>query len=593
MNRLIKKAWSISTTVRNPERLRNFLITLKEIEGKVWNKDTQIEFQARLIKNRFYGFGNNQFYSGLSQVQIDLIDNIKNTITYEDAKNILISKNYVDADMRGRNSYKPLEKMGLVSIVDKKVSITSLGKYLLSDDYDFGELFFRSFLKWQYPNPVDRDFKDSEIYNIKPFIATLHLINEVNSICKESGLNAVGISKQEFEIFGQTLLNYKDIKDQAKRVVEFRLELKKIKDHKAQKEFIKEYIDQFLYEYVNVDYNNLGDYADNTIRYFRLTRMIYIRGGGFYIDLEPRREVEIKALLESYDASADSFTKDEYIEYISDINLPKLPWDSEDEKLKIRKAIMEEVDKLENELEVKEQLDTKSIDELRQYRKKLQDIKIKKELRDIEKIDETIDALINIRELDLKPSIALEKYITMALNIINDAIEIKANSLVGDDNEFIFTAPANKPDIECYYDSFNSICEVTMLSGRDQWYNEGQPVMRHFREFENRSNKDDNYCLFIAPKLHRDTINTFWSSIKYEYEGSKQKIIPLTITQTIEILEVIKTLKQYDKHFSHIEFKSLLDKITDLKDSVSNSDEFLRAIPSEIDKFKEEIYAVK
>ena len=51
-----KKVWSISTTVRNPERLRNFLITLKEIENKKWNNETQIEFQARLVKNRFYGF---------------------------------------------------------------------------------------------------------------------------------------------------------------------------------------------------------------------------------------------------------------------------------------------------------------------------------------------------------------------------------------------------------------------------------------------------------------------------------------------------------------------------------------------------------
>lgn len=35
---------------------------------------------------------------------------------------------------------------------------------------------------------------------------------------------------------------------------------------------------------------------------------------------------------------------------------------------------------------------------------------------------------------------------------------------MGDDNEPTFTAPANKPDIECFYQSFNSICEVTMLA---------------------------------------------------------------------------------------------------------------------------------
>ena len=211
---------------------------------------------------------------------------------------------------------------------------------------------------------------------------------------------------------------------------------------------------------------------------------------------------------------------------------------------------------------------------------------IKKELQQISKIDETIDALKNIRNLDLKPSIALEKYITMALSIINDAKDIRANSLVGDDNEFIFTAPANKPDIECYYDSFNSICEVTMLNGRDQWHNEGQPVMRHFRDFENSSDQDSNYCLFVAPKLHRDTINTFWFSLKYEYEGTKQKIVPFTIEQIVEILEVIKKLKKENKIFSHLEFKKLLDNIVALRNKVGNSDEFLRAIPQKIVEFK-------
>lgn len=585
----MKKAWSISTTVRNPERLRNFLITLQEIEGKEWNKETQLEYQIRLIKNRFYGFNNTQFYNGLSQIQIDLIDDVRKNISYADAEAIFVSKNYVDADMRGRNSFKPLEKIGLASIVAKKITITLLGRYLLSDEYDFGELFFKSFIKWQYPNPVDRDFKDSEIYNLKPFVLTLHLIDEVNKLCKIQNINQVGISKLEFEIFGQTLLHHKDLYTQAKILVNFRLDLKKIKVYKDKKDFIEQYIKTFLSDFTNIENNNLRDYADNTIRYFRLTRLIYIRGGGFYIDLEPRRKVEIDALLKAYNGSSDDFTKDSYIEYISDINLPVLPWDNESQKKKILDAIVKDVHILQNELNLKENLTHLNIQELRLYRKKLQNMKVKKELQQVGKIDETIDALKNIRDLDLKPSIALEKYITMALNIINDAKEIKANSLVGDDNEFIFTAPANKPDIECYYESFNTICEVTMLNGRDQWHNEGQPVMRHFRDFENTSDKELNYCLFIAPKMHRDTINTFWFSLKYEYEGTKQKIVPMTIHQIIEILEVIKILKEKNKEFSHLEFKKLLDAIVALKDEVNTSDEFLRAIPQEINKFKREI----
>ncbi len=601
LRKKMKKVWSISTTVRNPERLRNFLITLKEIEGKEWNKDTQIEFQIRLIKNRFYGFGSTQFYNNLSHKQIDLIENINHKITFKEAKDIFLTKNYEDPAMRGRTSFKPLQKMGLATIVKNKIKITPLGKYFLRDDYDLGEMFFKSFIKWQYPNPVDRDFNDGKIYNLKPFILTLHLINKVNSICKNRNIKIKGISKLEFEIFGQTLLNYKDLTKQANYLIDFRLELEKIKDHKKRKEFIDNYINSFLSDFTNIDYNNLKDYADNTIRYFRLTRFIYIRGGGYYIDLEPRRMIEIENLLNTYDGSSESFTKEEYIQYISDINLPILPWETKDKLSIIYNRLVKEVNNLEKDLnkEILQFTDfeelyylgnwKEAIEALRAYRMQLQNEILKQDLKNISKIDDVIKALENIRDLDLKPSIALEKYITMALNIINDAKEIKANSLVGDDNEFIFTAPANKPDIECYYDNFSSICEVTMLSGRDQWHNEGQPVMRHLRDFESKSTSNDNYCLFIAPKLHRDTINTFWISVKYEYEGAKQKIVPLTIKQIIEILKIIKELKEKNRFFSHLQFKQLLEDILELKEKFTNSEEWIREIPNTILNFKEEI----
>ena len=76
--------------------------------------------------------------------------------------------------------------------------------------------------------------------------------------------------------------------------------------------------------------------------------------------------------------------------------------------------------------------------------------------------------LEHIRNLDIPPSLALEKWITTSLITLNDAIEIKPNYTSDDENNILFTAPAGTPDIECYYEEFNSICEVTMLTGRDQ-----------------------------------------------------------------------------------------------------------------------------
>ena len=76
--------------------------------------------------------------------------------------------------MRGRQSINPLKKLGLVSIKEGKVCIADLGHLLLKDDYDLGEMFFRSFIKWQIPNLDNDDYRLAEGYDIKPFIGTLH-----------------------------------------------------------------------------------------------------------------------------------------------------------------------------------------------------------------------------------------------------------------------------------------------------------------------------------------------------------------------------------------------------------------------------------
>ncbi|MBU2596605.1 MAG: hypothetical protein KJ757_03450, partial [Planctomycetes bacterium] len=62
-----KILWSIATAVRNPERLVNFLKVLKKMEGETWNNEGQCKYQALLIQERLYGFGNSQFYNASGQ----------------------------------------------------------------------------------------------------------------------------------------------------------------------------------------------------------------------------------------------------------------------------------------------------------------------------------------------------------------------------------------------------------------------------------------------------------------------------------------------------------------------------------------------
>lgn len=603
----MKKPWSITTTLRNPERLRGFLIILKKLENFKWTSENQIKYQILLIKERVYGYGNNQFYNGLSQKQIDLIDDQTKEISFEKAEEIFNAKNYEDPAMRGRQSINPLKKFGFVVIKDEKISITSLGKLFLDDDFDLGEIFFRSFIKWQIPNPDSDDYKLEDGYNVEPFVGVLHLIRKVNEMSMKSGEKEKGISKEEFSLFCPTLVNYEDIELYSKKIIALRENLKnktkqqqKIIRDKYKKTFAREFLGKSNTAEIQKLLKNLKDYGDNAIRYFRLTRYIYIRGGGFYIDLEPRRSVEINALLDFDNAQSKIFTsKKEYLDYISNILEPKLPWETKEKLTEIAIKIFEDIRLFEQKTKVasKKFLDYKKLDEIglkrfieniRYYRRELQDKQNHQKAQDTEQIKFYIQELENIFDFEDRP-ILLEKLSSLGLHALNDALKIQPNYPVGDDNEPTFTAPANTPDIECFYQNFNAICEVTMLTGRDQWYNEGQPVMRHLRDFENKHQNKVSYCLFIAPKMHRDTVNTFWTAIKYEYEGRTQKIIPLSINNFASLLKILVQIKAENKFLKHNEIARLYDEIIDSANTFTDSNKWLRNIPSTISSWQQNI----
>ncbi len=561
--------WSASTTMRNPERAYSFLKTISQLEGCIWDDETQMVFQSLLIKNRFYKPTN----QNLSQAQIDILNNLYHEMTYDEAREIFNSKRYVDAAMRGRTSFDPIEKLGLVSLEydekakASKIHVTELGQQFLNGNVALEDVVFSNLLKFQYPNPLSNDCKN---YNSKPFINTLRLIKKVNELCDKRGEKAKGVSKDEFGIFVLSIKSYKEVDKKAEDLLNYRYAMQKLSTDDEKQKFRTSFIEQYLPTFVD-PVNNTREYTDNIVRYLRLTKYIYIRGGGGYVDLEPRRMVEIDALLENDDGSAKKFTLDEYKKYIADYHSYELPFETLEKLSEIVSDVAEEINSLEHTLGKTASVysfatnvdDLKlQIEELRKERTKLQNLKLKADYQQAGQIDEAVRALSNIRNLGIKPAIALEKWANIALNIINDALLIKPNSPLGDDNEPTFTAPAGVPDIECYYGDFGAICEVTMLTGRDQWFNEGQPVMRHLRDFEDANDRVPNYCLFIAPSLHADTLNTFWNAVKYEYQGRRQKIVPLTISQLIEILKGIREAKVNNRKVTKDDMLQLYEACT-------------------------------
>jgi len=267
--------WSISTTVRNPERLRDFLRVLKQLEGSDFKSENQIQYQVLLIKERLYS------PTKIPSSHRSLIDDFAKEIPLDIARKIFDFQHYEDPPMRGRQSVNPLNKLGFSIAKDTAgtIKITSLGNLFISPESDIGYIFFKSLLKLQFPNPWSDDFTDKKGFNIRPFIAVLHLINKIKKL-----------SREEFSIFCPTLVHFKDIDKYSKYILKLRSLKSKSEKDKFIKKFLKEFYGTKSLDRIQID--NLFDYGDNAMRYFRLTRYFRIAKqplGRWMIELEPAR----------------------------------------------------------------------------------------------------------------------------------------------------------------------------------------------------------------------------------------------------------------------------------------------------------------
>ncbi|HOJ25321.1 MAG TPA: AlwI family type II restriction endonuclease [Bacteroidales bacterium] len=565
------KPWSISTTIRNPERLRDFLMVLKTLEGQEFDKKNQIVYQILLIKEKIYKPTN------IPDKYLDYYNNPESKLSFEIANEIFDLQKYKDPPMRGRQSVNPLNKLGF-SIARQgygKIKITELGNIFLQENYDLSYIFFKSLLKLQFPNPWSADFSEKDGFNIMPFIAIIKLLKKINERSENNGL-----TRHEFCIFIPTLKNYDQIDEYVDNILNYR-------KSKNKKIFIENFVKKF-YQIDNIEdkkINNLYDYGDNIMRYFRLTKYFKLSisnplGTNWTIDIEKSRIEEINQLLLMYDGSAIKFSNTEdYLNYIADISLPKLPWENIENLNKIFISLKNETQDLINNNNIQilleeEQLlniDTKNInvklleDAISQIRNL--NLKIKEKIRkndllnNISYIKKLIQILQDEKNLRKYSPEQFEKLITESFKIINDEILIKPNYPVDDDGEPINHSPKDKADIECYYKNFRAICEVTLNTSKLQWVLEGQPIMRHLRDFENKNKNYIVFCIFIAPKVNVDTYSQFWLSVKYEYDGKPQKIVPMTTYQFSFLLKALIELLKYNKRFTHIELYNIYNSI--------------------------------
>lgn len=473
------EVWSINTTVRNPERLKDFLKVLAEFEGQDFNYETQALYQKALVKNKLFK---------PNDTPDDLKMEYDNPEKFSDEDTETIFNLIKKPDFRGRTSVSKLNQMGLAIALKSQgaVVITELGRDFINGDFSKDQnLFFNYFVKWQLPNPIDSKYNDD--FDINPFLSTLYTINKVNDLEELRGNKRKGISKKEFALFIITLKNYKDIDEVCEKIIKFRDVSKKSADAD---EFFNQELDKKVIEIygvfdkkeINTKSNNLKDYADSAIRWFRKTQYIIYRGVRNYVDISPTRLEQAKQLINRFSLSSNHYKdKESYRKYLVNKDLPKLPWESDYDT---KKAIITNLGKLiqdvQNKIDlefpnkrihnfsttphISQSMSLSMLRELeREYRKNYNTIN--NELRTLKESDlkNLSKYIIKLSELSnlgrnnrkVNAPLCLEWYTSLSLMALDDSLEIKPNMVRADDGLPLFTAVGGVPDIECFYESFN------------------------------------------------------------------------------------------------------------------------------------------
>jgi len=578
------KVWSISTSIRDPLRVPDFLRALAEVEGRVWDHKSQDDFYIYQIALRVR---KKISRAKLSAGSIRLLDGSEDDLSYEQARKIFDENQYVGDGMRGRNDIALLVDLGLADKTEN-VRITSLGKALLNHEIEMKEIMLNFALKFQVPQAEHSKYKLELGYSIRPFTGTLSLIKKVNSLWAKAGNEPKGLSWDEFCIFVPTLINYSQIDDQAQFIVELRNKVKAEKTPKAKDEIfhsnIRFFLEPLLERSENVTdkkvLNNLYDYGDNAFRYFQQSMFLSLRGGGRYVDISALADTQVQMLLDQGEFKPLNFeTFRDYAEYLEDLNSFIPPWSTPEKRSEIEKSLRQILNEKgvkpskTNKIQTQAALPSifREDAEIAQLRKTIVDLSV----QDLAAAATTAEFLEEcVLEFDLlgkrqdipmaeetriKQPTQLE-YVTFKTFLsINDLVQIKPNYPVDDEGNPTFTAGGNMPDLEIFYRDFNAICEVTMMTNKSQWMMESQPVQRHLADFSTKYSDKAALGIFIAPTVHRDTKNNFHFAFHYGGDSFESlRVIPFDFASWSGTVQNIAVARQNGKSLSQDNFYDYL-----------------------------------
>lgn len=573
--------WYVSCSPRSPEKIAPELEQLAKLEGQSWSERDS---------------------SGSLTTQIKFARLLQTVPTFEGS----ISKRYPEFSARDR--FAPMQTYGFAYVDSKRIlRITDAGRQLISGERT-QELFLKQMLKWQYPswqhggNTRTRyRYPAVEKMSVHPFIATLRACFELD-----------GISKEELAIFLLPLMKNEDLPHSMGKIRKFREDRAGLSGIERSKYVLSTHFQEFgavfseeletgQYHtresltttekaFLSKKANNSLDVADAAFRYFRATGLLTFSADYRRLAISQFHKEEVKRILTEMQFDVVDFYDDvdAYYAYLGNPDTPELPWESQKEMISRATSLGVSLDvtdkvsiiKLKNIIED----ETKKL-----KRRKMEEYIVSAQGPD--EVRDILDTFGRIRRKDVvDPPLFFEWNVWRAFVSMDDCENAIPNFNLDDDLKPFSIAPGNRADMEIEYnDSFVVLGEVTLSGGARQYDTEGEPVTRHVGKYQKSEIEKgigrDVFGLFVAPSINPATRDYFYVHLKHlnnpEFGGYLNMVV-LNLDQFLDVFQFVKSLD----HFHRDIIKDLFTGIVNLKEITSNGEEWGKAIPGVINRWK-------
>lgn len=509
--RVERKPLSFSTTMRNPERIAEFVESLIEFEGEIltnniiklivkkWiidkliRPDSVLKIEPELRK--IYKDKHEKYSE--QQAEYIYVRTEKITKGHKEAGFDKGWPSRFDTYMR-----LPMEFGFVFYKMGRPIEISQTGKMLVRSHniatnanreksdraYKISDIFLNSLVKYQTNNPFRRNLIENA-----PFVLFLQTIKKLS---EGFDWEKKGIYRSEIPFIicwpdanayelAEYISNFREIygKMPSNEVVyEKCLELLESENRKRFKlsQITKEGVDDF-------------------IRKLRITGLVSLRGGGRLIDINSFESDRANYIINEYSNYELFEDEHSYYEYMGKIDSTLLETHTIVSDSDIKDVRQKNLIKWVNEMKVDD---------------------IVKELKSLMNRNGSTHPILKF----ISGPTRFEFLMSIALKHQYPDLEIKPNYPVDDEGMPTFTAKGGIGDIEVYGDLVDVLVEVTLMQDKSQSTNEIPGITRHMKEFKKNKNKEV-FSLFIAPLIHEDT--------QYMIEFSKARdnvdIYPFTI----------------------------------------------------------------